>query len=421
MEKPRAPDSNDSLNSERHVADDVKQSRPSRRWARGRIIFWLIILVLIALLILYVMRQQHAHKQSAVKPIPVQTALAKTKDVPVYLPALGQVTPTYNVTVRTQVNGRLLRVDFTEGQLVKAGQLIAQIDPRPFLAQLEQFQGQLERDQAQLHNARLDLARYQTLAPIGAVSKQVYTSQIWLVKQLEGTVKADQGQVDAVKVNLIYTNITSPINGRIGLRLVDPGNFVQTTDTTGLAVINTIQPITVVFSLPEDNVPQVLQQINAGKQLQVEAYDRQQNKLLAVGTLLTIDNQIDTTTGTVKLKANFANQNYALFPNQFVNVQLLVTKLQHVVVVPTAAVQHGPQGTFVFLVNANDTVSIKPVIAGITVGDDTVINSGVTLGNTVVIDGIDKLTEGSPVAPLLSKLTLPLPSYGYNYPHGVQP
>ncbi len=426
MEKPRPATPNPNLNVPSEPNEPPKHQRRVRRYA-----FWIVVIIvaiIVVLVIHHIIKQRAANKRPPAKPIPVVVATAKTSDVPVYIPALGQVTPTYNVTVRTQINGRLLHVYFTEGQIVKMGQLIAEIDPRPYIAQLVQFQGQLERDQAQLRNARIDLGRYRILAPIGAVSKQVYVTQIWLVKQLEGTVKLDQGQIDEVKVNLNYCYITSPVDGRIGLRLVDPGNYVQTTDANGLVVINTITPITVVFSIPEDDVPQVMEKVNAGKTLLAQAYDRQQNKLLETGKLFAVDSQIDTTTGTVKLKASFANKNYVLFPDQFVNIQLRVDSLHNVTVIPTAAVQHGPQGTFVFLLNNNNTVSVKVVTTGITSGSDTVITTGVTPGQTVVIDGIDKLTDGAPVTvtneagkttpPLLN---IPVPSYGYSYPHGSGP
>lgn len=366
----------------------------------------LILVLLLWFLHLYLSRQ---HKPP-VKPQVVVTAAARSSNVPINIPALGQVQATYTVTVRTQVNGTLMRVNFVEGQMVKQGDLLAEIDPRPFEAQLIQFEGQLERDQALLANALVDLKRYKKLYPIGAVSQQVYATQVSLVKQLQGTVKFDQGQVDTVKVNLIYTRIISPIDGRVGLRLVDPGNLVQTSDTNGIVVVDNIRPICVVFTIPEDNIPTVLQQINAGKTLSVQAYDRTQNQLLATGTLLTMDNQIDPTTGTVKLKASYPNLDNTLFPNQFVNVQLLVTTLQNATVVPTAAVQNGPQGTFVFLVNSDNTVSVKPVKVGVTSGNDTVITSGITPGQIVVTDGTNKLTDGATITQASSNPSLPSPS-----------
>lgn len=327
----------------------------------------------------------------------VVLASAHTQNVPVYLSALGTVTPTNSVVVRSQINGHLVRVLFQEGQMVKAGDELAEIDSQPYQAQLMQFEGQLARDQALLTNAQNDLKRYKTLYPQGGVSQQAYDTQNSQVKQLEGTVKSDQGQVASAQVNLAYCHIKSPIDGRVGLRLVDSGNFVQASDANGLAVVNTIQPITVVFSIPEDNVPQVMQQITDGKTLSVEVFNRTQNTLLATGKLLTIDNQIDSATGTIKLKAVFENQDNRLFPNQFVNVKLQVETLQQAVLVPTAAIQRGTQGDFVYVWNDNQTVSLKPVVLGVASGDDTVIQSGVSVGQKVVVEGADKLTDGMKV------------------------
>ncbi len=369
---------------------------------------WLLAAITLIIIILIAAIWHHAASEAALRraaqkhPVPVVAATARLSNVPVYLSALGTVTPTYTVTVRTQVNGTLLRVLYTEGQIVKEGDLLAEIDPRPFLAQLIEFQGQLARDAAQLANARVDLKRYKKLFPQGAVSEQVYATQAALVKQLEGTVQFDQGQIETVQVNLIYTKITAPIAGRVGLRLVDPGNFVQTSDTNGLVVINTISPITVIFAISEDNIPPVAQQVMAGKKLKVNAYDRTQNKLLAVGSLLTMDNQINTTTGTVNLKAQFANKDYRLFPNQFVNIGLLVDVLHNAVVVPTTAIQTGPQGTFVYVINKDNTVSVRTVKTGVVTGEATTISSGIIRGEPVVIEGSDKLSEGAKV-----KLTNP--------------
>ncbi len=359
-----------------------------------------ILLIILAVLLLIILIQHWPFgKHKAPTPrIPVVAESAKKMDVPVYLSELGTVTPVYTVTVRTQINGQLLQVLYHEGQLVKKGDLLAEIDPRPYQAQLTQFEGQLKRDQALLDNANIDLKRYQILWKQDSVAQQTLATQASLVKQYEGAVKIDEGQIQATKVNLIYCEITSPVDGRIGLRLVDPGNFVQTSDTTGIAVIATLQPITVIFSIPEDSIPDVLDQINAGKALTVKAYDRQQNKLLATGSLLTIDNQIDTTTGMVKLRAQFENKDNQLFPNQFVNAVLLVKTLNNVTVVSSAAVQNGASGTFVYLINKNQTVSIKPVVVGVTNGNNTVIKSGVTPGQLVVTQGADKLTEGSLVS-----------------------
>jgi multidrug efflux system membrane fusion protein len=364
-------------------------------------LFWLVvsalIIIIIAAVIIWYIILSNRSKQVTHNAVLVVLATAVKSDVPMNIPALGSVIPTYSVTVRTQINGILMQVFYREGQLVKAGDLLAQIDERPYLAQLSQYEGALARDQAFLANARIDLKRYQKLYPTGAISQQIYETQQSLVKQYEGIVKFDLGQIETVKVNLIYTKIISPIDGQVGLRLVDPGNFVQTTNTNGLAVINTISPITVIFSIPEDNVPAVLKQINSGKTLSVSAYDRSQNNLIETGTLLTMDNQIDPTTGTVKLRAQFKNDPYVLFPNQFVNIELLVDTLHNAIVVPTAAVQHSAKGTFVYLVNANHTVSVKPVVVGITNNDKTVITQGVAENDLVVEEGADKLTDGATI------------------------
>lgn len=357
---------------------------------------WLILLAVLIILFYY-RHAFSADKKTHAQALPVVTAVAKTSDVPVYLTALGTVTSIDNITVKTQVNGTLQSVYYTEGQLVKKGQLLAQIDARSFQAQVLEFQGQLERDQAQLLNARIDLKRDQTLYKLNSVSQQTLDTQAALVKQLDGTVKLDQGQLNTAQVDLGYCNIVSPIDGRVGLRLVDAGNYVQTSDTTGIVVVNTVNPITVVFTIPEDNVSQVIDQIYGGKILPVQAYDRTQTTLLDTGKLLTIDNQIDTTTGTVKLKAQFDNHNYLLFPNEFVNVKLQIDTLHNTVLVPTAAVQQGNQGPYVFIVNTDQTVSIKPVVTNVTTGNYTTITSGVSVGQTIVVEGADKLTDGAKV------------------------
>lgn len=367
---------------------------PKSPFYRSTTFWWWVLAILI--LIILIQHWPFGKKNKTPPAVPVVVATAKTSDVPVYLSELGTVVPTHTITVKTQINGQLIGVYYKEGQMVKKGQLLAEIDPRPYQAQLLQYQGQLQRDQALLQNAKIDLKRYQTLWKQDSVARQVLDTQASLVNQYSGTVLADQGQIQAIKVNLAYCQITAPVDGRVGLRLVDPGNYVQTTDTTGIAVIATLQPITVIFSIPEDNVPDVMEQLNAGKTLTVQAYDRQQNKLLATGQLLTIDNQIDITTGTVKLRAQFSNENNILFPNQFVNVLLLVKTLHNVTVVPTAAIQHGGQYNFVFVVNSDQTVHIQSVTTGVVYGQNTVVTN-LKPGQIVVTEGADKLNEGTPV------------------------
>lgn len=343
------------------------------------------------------LHKRNNQKEQAPKPIQVVVAPVEHRDVPVYLSALGGVTPTYSVTVRTQINGILMRVLFREGQLVKAGDLLAEIDSRPYEAQLIQYEGQLARDQALLDNALIDLKRYQTLWKQDSVSQQTLATQESLVRQYQGNVQTDEGLIETTKVNLIYCKITAPVDGRIGLRLVDPGNFVQTSDTGGIAVVNTLDPITVIFTIPEDNIPEVTQKIYAGEKLTTYAYDRQQTTLLATGTVLTIDNQVNPSTGTVRIRAQFNNKDNALFPSQFVNIRLLVKTLWNAIVVPTAAIQFSPKGTFVYVINPNQTVRVDPVIIGVTTGDITTISSGITTGQSVVIEGGDNLTDGAKV------------------------
>src|SRR4029434_8397114 len=337
-------------------------------WVRHWKIALLAVCLVAAIAYVFWSNSGRAQSRAALQgPIPgaqsvsVATVAAKTGSIPVYLNGLGSVTPLNTVTLKTQVNGQLMSVRYQEGQIVKAGDLLAEIDPRPLQAQLTQFEGQLVRDQALLDNARLDLKRFTVLVQENSIPRQQYDTQVSLVRQLEGTVKNDQGLIEGVKVQLIYTRITAPVSGRVELRLVDPGNFVQTTDTNGLVVITQLQPITVIFTIPEDSIPSVVDKLKRGARLPVQAYDRALQHRLATGYLLTIDTQVDPTAGTVKLRAVFPNEDNALFPNQFVNARLLVETQHDATLIPTMAIQRNAQGAFVYLVNPDQTVAMHKV------------------------------------------------------------
>jgi membrane fusion protein, multidrug efflux system len=315
-------------------------------------------------------------------------------NVRVVVNALGTVTPLATVTVQTQINGQLTDVGFTEGQTVKKGDFLAQIDARPYEILKAQYEGQLARDQGALAQAQMDLKRYQNLVQQNSIARQQADDQVFIVQQDEGTVKLDQAQIDAQQLNITYCHIVAPVTGRVGLRLVDPGNYVQTTSSSGIAVITQLQPITVIFSIPEDDLPEIMPQLNAGATLGVAAYDRANVHELATGQVAAIDNQIDTTTGTVKVRAQFDNADNALFPNQFVNAQLLVKTLQNVVTVPTSAIQRGSPGAYVYVVNADSTVAVRQITVGPTDGSITAVNSGLSAGESVVVDGTDRLRDG---------------------------
>ena len=318
-------------------------------------------------------------------------------DVPIIYDGLGTVTSLATVTVKTQINGQLTEVGFKEGQSVKRGDFLAQIDPRPYQVALEQAQGALDRDEALLKDAQIDLARYQKLNLQDSIARQQVDTQQALVHQDEGTIQTDKAQIDSAKLNLVYCHIVSPVDGRVGLRQVDAGNYVQTSDTTGLVVITQVQPISVIFTQPEDRLPAIAARLRAGATLSVSVYDRAGETLIAKGSVATTDNEIDTTTGTVKLRAMFSNDDLALFPNQFVNVKLLVDTLTDATVVPSAAIQLGAPGPFVYAVNADDTVSVRQVKPGPAAGDRTAVSSGVAPGDRVVVDGIDRLRDGAKI------------------------
>ncbi|MFI5341926.1 MAG: MdtA/MuxA family multidrug efflux RND transporter periplasmic adaptor subunit [Candidatus Methylomirabilales bacterium] len=383
--------------------NDVPE-RPSpplvrRRWWIGLLVLCLLAIGAYALLSKWGQAQPRAARQEApaARALPVVAVAAKKADIGVYLAGLGSVTPLNTITVKSRVDGQLMEVPFREGQIAREGDVLAEIDPRPFQVQLTQAEGQMARDQALLKNAQLDLQRYRVLVAQDSIAKQQLDTQESLVRQYEGAIKVDQGQIDSAKLQLIYCHITAPISGRLGLRLMDPGNIVHATDANGLVVITQLQPIAVLFSIPEDNLPQVLAKLKAGEHLPVEAYDRAQQRKLATGSLLTVDNQIDPTTGTVRLKAVFPNEDNALFPNQFVNAHLLLDVMRGATVVPTAAIQRSPQSAFVYVVKADQTVAMRPVTVGVNQGDETSISAGLASGEFVVTDGAERLREGAKV------------------------
>jgi membrane fusion protein, multidrug efflux system len=330
-------------------------------------------------------------------PVPVALVPVEKGDMPVTLSQLGTVTPLAMVTVKTQISGYLMQVAFQEGQMVKKGDFLAQIDPRPYQVALEQAQAQLAKDQALLKNAQLDLQRYNTLVAQNSIAKQTRDTQVSLVAQYEATVKADQAQIDAQKLNLTYCRIVSPVTGRVGLRQVDAGNYVQTSDANGIVVVTQLQPISIIFTLPEDKLPEVMNRVRTGAVLAVTAYDRTGSNELAQGKLETVDNQIDTTTGTVKLRAIFDNNQEVLFPNQFVNVKLLVNTLHDADIVPNSAIQRGAPGTFVYVVKPDRTATVQKVKLGPSDGQRIAILAGLQPGENVVIDGADRLRDGAKV------------------------
>ena len=343
-------------------------------------------------------KQGRAQAAGPARAVSVAVAPVQKQDVPVYLSGLGSVTAFNTANIKSRVDGQIMKVNFREGQDVHQGELLIEIDARPFEVQVEQLQAQLFRDQAQLRDARLNLERYTALIPSGSIAQQQVDTQKALVDQLDGTVRNDQAQIDSAKLNITYCHITAPFSGRIGLRQVDPGNIVHASDANPMLILTQLQPIAVIFTLPEDVLPNVAQQMRR-KPLEVDAFSRDDQTRLATGKLLTIDNQIDPTTGTAKLKAVFDNKDSKLWPNQFVNADLLVETRKNSTVVPTAAILRGPQGAYVYSVNPDKTVQDKPVTIALTQGDVTVVSQGVNPGDTVVTDGQDKLQRGSRIEP----------------------
>jgi membrane fusion protein, multidrug efflux system len=373
-----------------------------QRQTKRHIWIWVVAAVLIVLAAIIIYRQHEAAEEAkktkennASKPVPVTTATASKGQMGVYVEALGTVTPVYTVTVTSRVQGQIMEVHYKEGQMVRKGDALLEIDPRPYQAALTQAEGQLAHDTAALNEAKIDLDRYRAALAKNAVAQQQVYDQEQTVHQDEGTVQNDQGAVDNAKVNLVYCHITSPIDGRVGLRLVDPGNIVQANSTTALLVITQLQPITVIFSVAEDYLGEIQKQVVHGQKMKVDALDRSNEKTITTGSLLTLDNQVDTTTGTVKLKAVFDNKNNVLFPNQFVNAKLLVKTDQNVTLIPNPAIQRNSQQAFVYVIQ-NGTASVKNITTGPTDANLTEV-TGIQPGDVVAIDGFDKLQDGAKV------------------------
>ena len=367
---------------------------------------WLLALALGAAVIFALLRQKDEEPQAHGgrfgadgRPIPVVAAKVERRDVDIYLDALGTVTPRNSVIVKSRVDGELMKLYFREGETVKAGDLLAQIDPRSFEAQLAEAQGALARDQALLDNALVDLDRYQTLLRQDSIAKQQVDTQAALVNQYRGAIAVDRAQIETAKLQLTYSRITAPISGRVGLRQVDPGNIISSSDANGIVTITQMQPITALFSIPEVSLPTVLDRMKREAAVPVDAWNRNQARKLASGTLLTADNQIDTATGTIRLRAQFDNQEGTLFPNQFVNIRMLVEVDKNAVTIPLPALQRGRSGDYVYVLQNDQTVALRTVKSGHVSGETVVIEDGLQPGEIVVVDGADKLRDGAKVKP----------------------
>jgi multidrug efflux system membrane fusion protein len=382
-------------------APSIGPAQGDMRRPRGRFVLMCLLLLLVVAGIVWWARQAPAPQPAGAgrnaAPMSIVPETVSKGDIGINLNALGTVTSLATVTIKTQISGYLLKIDFKEGDDVKKGDLLAEIDPRPYEATLAQVKGQLARDEALLKGAQVDLARYQGLAAQNAVPRQTLDTQVALVAQDQGTVEADRGIVRSAEVNLQYCHILSPLDGRVGLRQVDQGNYVTPGDASGLVIITQLQPISVLFTVPEDNLQPISKRLQAGAVLPATALDRSGASKIADGTLQTFDSQIDPTTGTIKLRAQFPNESKALYPNQFVNIRLLLDTHKDVTIMPTAGVQRGVPGTFVYLINADNTVSVRPIQLGATEGDRVEVRSGLAPGDRIVVDGADKLRDGAKI------------------------